>query len=203
MRRWAHAAASKPSAPPASDNRRFSVNNWRTMRHRPAPSASRIPISRERAAERAIRRFARLAQAISRIIPVRPNRIFSVPEPFQKLQRRSEVPCAAGFTSSLWDVLRRPAGEGPIQSSIACWNSGASWTCAWVAEMPGFRRPSTHGWLLAKTPAWGTHRSGSCARSTPKNSGGMTPITVYGSPDRRTVVPRGAGLLPIRRLQNA
>ncbi len=51
---------------------KLSINSWRTMRQRLAPSDTRTEISRERAAERARSRLATLAQAMSSTKPTAP-----------------------------------------------------------------------------------------------------------------------------------
>ena len=58
-------ATSSPPAAPTRASTRLSVNNCLTSRPRPAPSASRTPISRPRAMARARRRLATFAQTIS------------------------------------------------------------------------------------------------------------------------------------------
>ena len=68
-------ASSRPSEPPAMASTRLSVSNWRTMRLRPAPSATRTAISFSRVAARASSRLARLAQAINSSRPTAPSRI--------------------------------------------------------------------------------------------------------------------------------
>src|SRR5882757_7387724 len=59
-------AITDPSAPPARESKRLSVNNCRTKRHRPAPIESRSAISLCRTEARASRRLATLAQAINK-----------------------------------------------------------------------------------------------------------------------------------------
>ena len=58
-----HAVIRSPSPPPMKVTSALSVTNWRISRPRVAPSASRMAISRRRAAARASRSPARLAQA--------------------------------------------------------------------------------------------------------------------------------------------
>ena len=62
-------ASASPAAPPASDSVRLSTSNCEIIRDRLAPKARRTAISFCRAVARAIRRFATLAQAISRTSP--------------------------------------------------------------------------------------------------------------------------------------
>ena len=59
------AAIARPATHAIAASRKDSVRSWRTSRARPAPIASLTANSRRRAAERATRRFATLAQAIS------------------------------------------------------------------------------------------------------------------------------------------
>ena len=58
-------ARAMPSAPPRDASRTLSVSSCRMMRRRPAPSAERTAISRERPADRARVRLATFAHAIS------------------------------------------------------------------------------------------------------------------------------------------
>jgi len=62
-----------PTAPPDRPRMRDSVNIWRTMRHRPAPIATRTDISFLRAATLASIRFATFAQVMARSRPTDPN----------------------------------------------------------------------------------------------------------------------------------
>ena len=55
-----------PRMPPTSDSTTLSVSSWRMMRPRDPPIAARMAISRRRPVARTSRRFATLAQAISR-----------------------------------------------------------------------------------------------------------------------------------------
>jgi hypothetical protein len=62
-----HIAARTPAEPPMATRTRFSVSSCRINRPRPAPSASRIEISRWRVDARASSRFATFAQPMSRM----------------------------------------------------------------------------------------------------------------------------------------
>ena len=64
----------KPTAAATSASSRLSVNSWRMMRRRVAPSDSRMPISRCRATALARSRLATLAQPISRMRPNAKNK---------------------------------------------------------------------------------------------------------------------------------
>ena len=70
-------ASANPALPPTRERIRLSVSNCRINRARPAPSASRTPISRCRTVERASSRFATLRQAISRTNATTTIRILS------------------------------------------------------------------------------------------------------------------------------
>ncbi len=65
----AHLARSRPAAPPKSASTTLSVRSCRSIRRRPAPSATRIAISRRLVDARASSRLAMLAQAISNTKP--------------------------------------------------------------------------------------------------------------------------------------
>ena len=71
-------AISSPSRPPGVDTIRLSVNIWRIRRSRPAPNAARTASSRRRSNERAISRFARLAQAMRRTHKDAPSSTLSI-----------------------------------------------------------------------------------------------------------------------------
>ena len=71
-------ASSKPIAAAPRDSRTLSVNNWRTMRPRSAPSAVRMANSRLRAVERASSKLATLAQAMISTNPTAPTSSSSV-----------------------------------------------------------------------------------------------------------------------------
>ena len=58
-------ARPQPSTVPPSASSTLSIRSCRTTRHRLAPSAARIAISRSRAVDRASSMLATLAQAIS------------------------------------------------------------------------------------------------------------------------------------------
>ena len=62
-------ASKMPITPATAASSRLSVSNWRTSRSRDAPSDNRIAISRCLCVARESKRFATLAQAISRTNP--------------------------------------------------------------------------------------------------------------------------------------
>ena len=62
-------ARARPAAAPNADSTRLSVSNCRTRRPRPAPMASRTPISRRRATPRASSMPITFAHATSRTTP--------------------------------------------------------------------------------------------------------------------------------------
>ncbi len=74
----------------------LSTSNWRTMRQREAPSEIRTDISRARAADRASRRLATLAHAISSTKPTAPisdRKISLIGPPFTR--SLNVITCAA------------------------------------------------------------------------------------------------------------
>ena len=168
--------------------------------------ARRMPISRERAADRAISRFATFTHEISSTSPVIPMRIFRVLEYSQYSQRMPEVPVVALCTTSFSprNLSRSPAGHLFVLSlndPSAWWNCGSSCARACGMETPGLRRPSTQTSSGLGSEASGAHIPGVRLRSTPKKSGGITPITVLGAPFSRTVAPTTEGSRPKWLLQ--
>ena len=102
-------AKSRPSRPPTHASSVLSVSNWRMMRARLAPSATRTAISRPRPAARASNRFATLAHAIKSTNPTAPSRTSKVGRKSPTNSscapaRRMPMP-AFGFGYSCW---RRP-----------------------------------------------------------------------------------------------
>jgi hypothetical protein len=80
-RRVPHSANTRPAAAPAIDSNKLSLNNWLTIRPRPAPNARRMAISCSRAELRAMIRLATLAHEISKTIATRTissSRAFSI-----------------------------------------------------------------------------------------------------------------------------
>ena len=72
-RRTPTCATPTPNAPPIVASTKLSVNSWRTMRPRAAPSATRIASSRSRAVARASNRLARFTDAMSSTNPTAPS----------------------------------------------------------------------------------------------------------------------------------
>jgi hypothetical protein len=68
-----HCAITSPIAPPATASSRLSASSCRTTRQRPAPSAARIEISRDRPTARESIRFATFAHAIISTNPTAPS----------------------------------------------------------------------------------------------------------------------------------
>jgi hypothetical protein len=91
-------ASHAPNAAPTTANNRLSISNWRTSRHREAPSARRTEISRSRTLALARRRFARLAQAINN---TRPVVAIKTQSGFWYWRRTLETPVLPALTSSL------------------------------------------------------------------------------------------------------
>ena len=76
-------ARNTPNVPPTKPRTTLSVSSCRTIRFRPAPSATRMPISRARVVARVRNRFAMFTQAISSTVPTDPSRtssaVFTLP----------------------------------------------------------------------------------------------------------------------------
>ncbi len=62
-------AKAVPAAPPRRNRSTLSATSWRTSRPRPAPTASRTAISRDRAVARARKMLATLTLAMSSTMP--------------------------------------------------------------------------------------------------------------------------------------
>ena len=129
----------KPAAAATSASSRLSVNNWRTMRRRVAPSDSRMPISRCRATALARSRLAMLAQPISRMRPHAKNRGATTDTASSGC---GTVPRLG--TSVMFDVRRStglPRAESRGLSLDWPVSQTASPACAVCHDRPGFRRP--------------------------------------------------------------
>ena len=97
QRRLPALANRTPSAPPVIAKTRLSVSSWRISRALRAPSACRTASSRALAVERANKRFAMLAQAISNTSATTAIRIFRGSE---NLRRSEESPVAIGVSGT-------------------------------------------------------------------------------------------------------
>jgi hypothetical protein len=147
---------------------------------RVAPRASRTAISLSRAAARAMRRLATLAQAMSRTPPVRP---MSRSRGVSSWRLRYDRPWPPGRTSS---TLRRKASRASTEAfrkaasltsiSSTLLKNGCRDAFAWARVTPGFSRPkaltnrdrrslsaSQRGviwaFIIMGTKTWGTNSS--------------------------------------------
>ena len=110
-------------------NSRLSLSICRTTRALPAPSAMRTAISRSRAAARASRRFARLAQAISSTSSTAPLNTASA-------GRRSPVRRRCSGAARIRIPSRKPAfsksfGYSARMLAVSCGN--CAWSCPSVS----------------------------------------------------------------------
>ena len=101
---------------------------------RPAPMLKRTAISRRRAADRARRRLAMLAQAIARMRPTSVNRMY---RGFEYLRRSASNPPWPSFTIRLGRSQRVRA---VLTVRIHSENRGPMTACACAAVTPGRRR---------------------------------------------------------------
>ena len=97
-------AKHKPNTPPSTASNPLSVITWRMSRSRPAPKALRIENSRCRAAARASRRLATLAQAIASTTPTTAVRMRSG---WRNCCRRRVQPVLPGCNSSFRSTIAR------------------------------------------------------------------------------------------------
>ena len=178
------AASPRPAALPAAPSARLSVNNWRTIRHRVAPCATRMATSRARCAERAISRLATLAQAMSRTNATAPINVEMISL------------TSAGFAQSL--NVRTTASVCSFVSGY-CWRSrpASARTSASAASRPtpGASRPTVDSIRLSRRSRAPVGCKG---RQVSEFSGkripsGMTPTIVDGSSLTRTTRPSTAG----------
>jgi hypothetical protein len=123
-------ARSRPPAAPISVSTQLSVISWRSSRPRPAPSAVRRAISRRRASDRAMRRLATLAHAISSTKATAAIRVssagFSVPN--------SSTSSGLAWTARFSFVFG--------YSFSSCREMPSSSACAVDSATPGFSRAS-------------------------------------------------------------
>ena len=129
--RMAAAAKASPAAHPARPSTRLSVRSWRTIRPRPAPSAARTAISRDRAAPRASSRFATLTQAISSTQSDRPLEHDQPLAEAAHAGRRGSLRAAPRCRCCPRGWRRRAAGAAASTS-----------LCARAMETPGRSRPT-------------------------------------------------------------
>src|SRR5207253_528198 len=124
LRRDEQSSASQPAA---SEGAHY-VSSCRTMRERPAPIASRMPISRPRTTARASSRLATLAQMMS---SSRPTPAMSVYSGTEYVSRTRENPFAPHDTK-IGNSRNTPAGASLVAlSASAWWMSVANPAFAW------------------------------------------------------------------------
>src|SRR5262249_46464858 len=126
-----NAASPNPKTPPTKASNRLSINNWRTMRPEPAPSALRIAISRARALPRANSKLETLAQAINSTSATVPNNIVSVGRASPvKSSWRAKMATLQSFLKGGY-------------SAASCCLTARNSACAWAIVAPGATRPHT------------------------------------------------------------
>ena len=135
-----HSAISTPNPAPATERTRLSVRSCRTSFQRGAPIANRMEISFRRSDARAKSIPAMLTQAISNTIPA--NAISTVANPVT--DPRSAVPTSPGGERFIFIPMLNWLADSKLRatafrSDSACW-----------AVTPGFRRPSTHTFQVAR-----------------------------------------------------
>ena len=165
-------ARPKPATPAMHASMTLSTRSCRTTRQRPAPSATRTEISCERWADRANRRFATFAQAIS--------------------STKATAPWSERKTSRISPPLTRSLNGirfGVTFSFVA----GYAWLSRWPmlasssracsTATPSASRPMTWRLRLSRSPV--SVSGGSCARGTQMStlfenrmSSGITPTMV-------------------------
>ncbi len=186
-----HASTIAPVAP-ATLTTAVSMSARRIRSHRPAPSASRMAVSRWRSAERASIRPARLVQVRRSTRPATPSS--AAPKP--ATGPRSSVAINPGGVSTNRKPSFAHACSRPSCPAIVFSDASAA-----VEEIPSRKRPIRNTFCVCRrssqslpdsmcpTMAIGTHTSGTNRRSVPRKPGGVTPSTVNGIPLTRTVRP--------------
>ncbi len=184
-----HMATSMPRSPPHDASTRLSTANCRARRARPAPSATRIDISRCRTVVRASMRFATLAHAISRSRPTAPRRSRSE-------LRRSPTTRSYRDTSST-RMFAFVCGKSLASRALIAVSSD----CACEIVTSGFIRASMLKirrerfficvGVFACAPPSVVHSTYSDDGNL--NQGGATPTTVYVEPVKLIVRPSTPG----------
>ena len=138
----------KASAAETSASNRLSVSSCQMTRRRDAPIASRMPISRWRATERASSRLATFAHPIIRM---RPNAKNSGMNSSMTSADSGTVPCLGSST-------RLVAGRSAERSAARCESHTRSCASAWPRDTPGFSRPTmpSHGFFASLVVGAGT-----------------------------------------------
>ena len=170
-----------PSTPPVIDSNRFSVRNWRTSVTRPAPRAERTATSRPRASPPANPMLARLTQPMSSTRPA------------AAISNNSDCRSCGPTSTSPYRSTTTPQ---PLLESGKSRASRAAMVFICARACPSV----TPAFSLAKDPIqWkfrvmfaGSKVSGVQICGKERSNAlpsGSTPITVYESPSRRTVLP--------------
>ena len=187
-----HTPMPSPIAAPADDSSMLSTSTWRMMSPRPAPMAARIAISFCRAADRASRRFATFAQAISRTSATAPSSTSSA-------GRASRTRCSCIASTLTVSVRSIHCGVARRNSSPSSFISARAVSIV----MPAFKRAAT----LRKCPWFALLGSGCSGRKTSalgsgRNRSDRMPTTMYGSPLSAIGLPTVDGSRPKRVAHN-
>ena len=208
-------ARATPNAPPRAESKKLSVSTPRSTRARPAPRASRTPISRCLAIERANSRLAMLEQASS---STRPTTAISTSSGFANICFERNNPRLPSSRSSRgMDMFL--SGRNVERTTADSDASRAAW--AVISATPAFVRPmifSHHIWgqdapssdpLLPRGSTRGCelkgrNRSGlDCTLLAPVNSDGATPTISTGTRLTLIVRPTTAGEDPNARCHSS
>ncbi len=169
-----------PRPPPNNARSALSVSNCATNLDRPAPNARRAAISFRRTTERAISRFATFAQAISRTSPT-----VAIPVAIKGVR------WGLGVTSEEADSRKKldlPFVSG--NSRARRFEMTDSSAPAREMSMSGLSLPTTSTCdLFTSESSVSGIQTSILSSFVPMNSGGITPITVYGLKFNRTVFP--------------
>ena len=187
------AATPTPTPPPARASSMDSTATSRPMRHRPAPRAARIVISRPREVMRPSCRFDTLAHAMSST---------SAAASWPRTRNGPVTPrcwCRSSTTSTPRPVLVR----GWTSARRAPRAAMRARACSRVT--PGRSRPTvTTLWFRRSSRSSPVSTSGVHTSRPPggnSNSGGRTPTTVRGRPSSAISRPTTSGSPPNRRVQ--
>ena len=163
-------AIPSPSAAPASTRSVVSVSRCLAIRQRFAPSARRTASSRCRVVERARKRLARLAQAMSSTSATAPSS--------RNAAGRMSASSAAAHGVAVSDQPSYSRKALRLAASVRAARAASSAFAA-ASDAPGRRRPTTVNWrtflgTAVRFPPHGIQRSVPISRSP----GGITPTTV-------------------------
>ena len=175
-------ASGSATAVPMAASSSASVSNWRVSRSRLAPSARRRLNSFWRPAERASRRLATFAPAISSTTPHIARRM---PSGLAKMNLTLFCASNSGLKSRPmvmfelgWCLARIPPKRRT--SARACWSETPGFSRATVSRprAPRSCKISWLTWFRREPRVSGTHMSKARPRQAPPNCGGMTPMIV-------------------------